>query len=374
MSGAIDVVVDPEAGSIDVTVDADTGDIEVVVDAAESETDVYIDSSPPGSVTEDSVSTLTNKTLTDPKISAAIYDTAANELLKFTATASAVNEVTMANAATGNGPTISATGGDTNIDLILSGKGTGAVRLTSPKILTKIVDTNGNELIKLTATASAVNELTLANAATGNGPTISATGDDANIDLNLAGKGTGGVKAGGSLIRTVGKETIWMPVGAMTPRTTNGAAWGSVETTTNKVMIKTLDFDSATVEYAQFGICMPKGWNRGTVTASFKWRHAATTTNFGVAWSLAAVSVGDDDAMDVAFGTAQTATKTGGTTNDFYTTSETSAITIAGSPATQDYVIFQVAREVANGSDTMAIDASLIGVFVHYTTAAATDA
>jgi len=160
----------------------------------------------------------------------------------------------------------------------------------------------------------------------------------------------------------------------MTPRTTNGAAVGTVETTTNKVMIKTRDFDSAVVEYAQCGVWMPKGWNRGTVTASFKWRHAATTTNFGVAWSLAAVAVGDDDAMDVAFGTAQTATKTGGTTNDFYTTAETSAITIAGTPATQDYVIFQVAREVANGSDTMAIDASLIGVFVHYTTEAATDA
>ena len=63
--------------------------------------------------------------------------------------------------------------------------------LTSPAIGTKISDTNGNELINLTATGSAVNETTLANAATGNAPNLSATGDDTNIDLNLSPKGYG---------------------------------------------------------------------------------------------------------------------------------------------------------------------------------------
>ena len=66
--------------------------------------------------------------------------------------------------------------------------------LTSPKVITSLNDTNGNELIKVTATGSAVNELTIANAATGNGPTISATGGDTNVDINIAPKGTGQVK------------------------------------------------------------------------------------------------------------------------------------------------------------------------------------
>ena len=56
--------------------------------------------------------------------------------------------------------------------------------LTSPKIGTNILDTNGNELINLTATSSAVNEITLANAATGNAPTITAAGET-NVSLNL---------------------------------------------------------------------------------------------------------------------------------------------------------------------------------------------
>jgi len=58
--------------------------------------------------------------------------------------------------------------------------------------ITQLVDDNGLELIKLSATASAVNEFTIANAATGNGPTLSATGSDTNIDVNITPKGTGG--------------------------------------------------------------------------------------------------------------------------------------------------------------------------------------
>ncbi len=63
--------------------------------------------------------------------------------------------------------------------------------LTSPKIGTSILDTNGNIVASITATASAVNYPKLTNAATGTtGPLISAEGET-NVDLRLAGKGTG---------------------------------------------------------------------------------------------------------------------------------------------------------------------------------------
>jgi hypothetical protein len=57
----------------------------------------------------------------------------------------------------------------------------------------EIHDSNGNEVLKNTATASAVNEITINNAATGNAPEIIPSGDDANIDLQLNGKGAGRV-------------------------------------------------------------------------------------------------------------------------------------------------------------------------------------
>ena len=83
-------------------------------------------------VTNTSVSTLTNKTLTTPTINSPTIGTLINDangadLIKLTATTSAVNEITIANAAASSGPTISATGTDTNINLNLKGKGTGAV-------------------------------------------------------------------------------------------------------------------------------------------------------------------------------------------------------------------------------------------------------
>jgi hypothetical protein len=74
--------------------------------------------------------TLTNKTLTAPKWASAGYlaDANGNEILKFPSTvASAVNEITVSNATTGNAPSFSATGNDVNIGLTLLGKGSGLV-------------------------------------------------------------------------------------------------------------------------------------------------------------------------------------------------------------------------------------------------------
>lgn len=171
-----------------------------------------------------------------------------------------------------------------------------------------------------------------------------------------------------------GKHTIWIPASAMVPRTTNGAAPGTAEMSSNKNMVKTLDFDASTQEFAQFEIAMPKSWNEGTVTFQPVWSHPSTTTNFGVVWALQGVATSDDDALDVAFGTEQTSTDTGGTTNDRYIGPESSAITIGGTPAEGDVVQFQVKRVPADGSDTMAVDARLHGIKLYITNNAATDA
>tara|TARA_R100001129_G_scaffold167058_1_gene134468 strand:- start:1301 stop:3259 length:1959 start_codon:yes stop_codon:yes gene_type:complete len=82
-----------------------------------------------GTVTETGTQTLTNKTLTSPKIGTSILDTNGNELFKLTATGSAVNELTYANAATGNKPTLTASGGDTNIGVSIQPKGSGTVTI-----------------------------------------------------------------------------------------------------------------------------------------------------------------------------------------------------------------------------------------------------
>lgn len=80
------------------------------------------------------VETFTNKTLTSPKIGTSILDTNGNILLTLTATGTAVNGVTYANAATGGSPTFTASGTDGNIGMVLSSKGTSIVRIISPSV------------------------------------------------------------------------------------------------------------------------------------------------------------------------------------------------------------------------------------------------
>lgn len=175
-------------------------------------------------------------------------------------------------------------------------------------------------------------------------------------------------------LRKQGVETIYVPAGAMTATTTNGATPGSVETATNDIMIVSMGFpDGATTKKAQFTIRMPKSWNLGTVTAGFEWTANSTSTN-SVVWQIRAVSLSDTNAIDTAFGTAVTVTDANGASAyTLRTTSDTGAMTIANTPASEDLVVYEVFRDPTNGSDNLAAQAELIGVTIKYTTSAADD-
>jgi len=245
--------------------------------------------------------------------------------------------------------------------------------LTSPKIGTAILDTGGNELINLTATGSAVNEITLANAATGNAPTITASGET-NVSLNLVPKGTGTLQGNGSALKIAGKETMWVPSSAMYGATTNGADPQQVETTATRPDMKVLDFDAGTDEFAQFSVAMPKSWNEGTVTYQVYWTPGSTNTGNCI-FGLQGVACADSDTIDVAYGTAVTVTDAGiGTVEDQQISAESGAVTIAGSPAAGEQTYFQLYRDANAGGDTFTADARVLGVKIFYTTDAANDA
>lgn len=97
------------------------------------------------------------------------------EQLRVTNTASAVNYVQITGSATGGDPTISAQGSDTDRNLKLTAKGTGAVQTTT----------------RFEAQTGAANYWRLSGGATTVAPVISVLGSDANITLALATKGTG---------------------------------------------------------------------------------------------------------------------------------------------------------------------------------------
>ena len=245
--------------------------------------------------------------------------------------------------------------------------------LTSPKIGTNILDTNGNELINLTATSSAVNEITLANAATGNAPTITASGET-NVSLNLVPKGSGTLQGNGSALKIAGKETMWIPAQAMYGPTTNPADAAQVETTAIRPDLKVFDFDASTKQYTQFTVAMPKSWNEGTLTYQVYWSPSTTNTGNCI-FGLQGVACADGDTIDVAYGTAIEVTDAGiGTVEDQQITSESSAMTVAGSPAAGEQTYFQLYRDAADGSDTFTGESRVLGVKIFYTTDAANDA
>ena len=163
---------------------------------------------------------------------------------------------------------------------------------------------------------------------------------------------------------TTFKQSIWIPAGSWTARTTNGAASGLTELATNKVMLRSLDFDSTTAEYVQAMVGMPKSWNEGAVTYQVVWTAASGSGT--VAWYLQAVATSDDDPMDVAFGTAIEVDDTLTSANDNHTTAESSAVTVAGTPQAKDLVCFQLYRDPTDPADNFSTDAKLIGCWIYY--------
>ena len=249
-----------------------------------------------------------------------INDENGNEQIIFQTTSSAVNQFDITNAATGNPPKISATGGDTNIDLDLEAKGTGhlTVRgndnsgaiqlncennshgqqikaqphsasvtntmllpagadstlvslvstdtltnktLTAPKIADAgfIADANGNEQIIFQTTSSAVNELEVTNAATGNNPAIAASGGDTNVGLEFTAKGSGYIKF---------NDLAYIPQQALTS-SSNAVAW-DVQAKPNAYHLTTENttFSAPTNSVEGSFICLEINYN-GSHTIAF---------------------------------------------------------------------------------------------------------
>ena len=360
-SGSQNVVFKYVSGSGD-SVTVPSGAVKLVYATANDGTNPDIDDS--GFITASTTDTLTNKTLTSPKIGTSILDTNGNELALLTATSSAVNEFTIANAATGNDPTLSATGGDSNIDIAIKPKGTGETVV-------------GTGAANATITSSGAHDLILDTNSGTNSGTITIT-DGSNGDITIAPNGTGVAKAvdagdNTGAIKIAGKESIWVPAASMYPNTTNGAEGPNQVELGNGPELKTFDFDKNSDEFAQFAIAFPKSWNEGTIT--FQAFFTADSTDTGtVSWALAGVALADNDSLNTAFGTAvaPTAKAHSGTANDLDVTAESGAVTIAGSPSTDEYVFFEIFRDVS--ADDLDADAKLLGVKLFFTTDAANDA
>ncbi len=171
---------------------------------------------------------------------------------------------------------------------------------------------------------------------------------------------------------THGQHTIYIPAGSFISRPTNGPSSATSETSTNKVILSVLEFDATTDEFAQASIMMPKSWDLGTLIFQFIWK--STETSGAVSWAASASAfANDDDPDNLAFTEPIAVSDTaGGAAEDIMISAETAAVTVAGSPAAEEWIIIEVSRNAdgANpaSTDDKSNDADLLGVKIHYTT------
>jgi len=76
-----------------------------------------------------------------------------------------------------------------------------------------------------------------------------------------------------------GRQTVWVPAGAMRPRSSNPCgSLVSAAVGAGQADLTYLSFDPSSTQYAQFSIAMPKGWNEGTMSAQFVWSGGGSGT------------------------------------------------------------------------------------------------
>lgn len=145
----------------------------------------------------------------------------------------------------------------------------------------------------------------------------------------------------------------------------------SAEEPVNLVNYDYIAFDPTTEENAFFQYSIPSGWDEGPITFRVKWTNTAGLATETLVMGLKAVALSDDEALDSAWGTEVTVTDTFLAQNDLHITPESAAVTVGGSPAEGDIVMFNLARKTA--SDNLTGDARILELILTFTRDSPTD-
>lgn len=180
------------------------------------------------------------------------------------------------------------------------------------KLVGDVIDTNGNELLKVSATASAVNEVTLTNAATGNKPSLSATGGDTNIGFELVSKGTGEItaKVNGSTVFNASssmgfKNRIINGAMVIDQRNAGASVTGLSQYTLDRWYSGVTQSSKYSVEQTVTGVAAPTGFTDYLAVTSSSAYSVLTGDTFWIQQPIEGFNT-----ADLAWGTASAATVT----------------------------------------------------------------
>lgn len=255
------------------------------------------------------------------------------------------------------------TAGDTLTDCsTFSATGGGIFYDDSEGIFKKCQD---NTLTDLDTTAAGSGDaVTVAGSAVDTTANLVSTGE---VAFTLTDGGAGGPDDISANLNEYTKRIFISASGGACMTTAGCADATQSETTTNDVNYFGTAFDGATDEAWQATFTLPENYKDGsTFVASIEWTgtHTAADT---VRWDVSMMSIGNDDVLDTAFGTAVSVDDDTTATGDFQRTADTGAITASGSPVGGDRVWVKVNRDANHANDDDTDDATMLGIWVSFT-------
>lgn len=237
--------------------------------------------------------------------------------------------------------------------------GTTLIRANGANTLT--INTSGSENVRVDAAGNVLV-----------GRTDSIVGNNVKLDVNGAAN-TSDILVNGVSVSPFGRQTIWIPARAFYTTALPASSGTFNLGVDTEFTYNTYDFDASSFEAVATVIQMPKSWNESNLIFQALWSHGATTTNFGVVWQFAAHGFQDGSSLASTLTNSVQVSDTGGTTNAIYITPESSSFLPGGTVVSEGYLYIRVARMPSDAADTLAVDARLHGVKIHYTIDAARD-
>jgi len=171
-------------------------------------------------------------------------------------------------------------------------------------------------------------------------------------------------------LSALGKRTIWIPASAMEPAASSAGSFPSAPGLiqpggVGSAGYSPLDFDPAVTEAAQFSFYLPKSASATAPTAQIAWTAASTSTS-SVLWALGCNAYADNIIIDDAVSISTVLDPHSGTSSKLNVAADFTVP--VGSLASNRWIQCEIARRGADGTDTLAVDARLIGVTLLYTT------
>ena len=155
---------------------------------------------------------------------------------------------------------------------------------------------------------------------------------------------------------------VYIDAGAMLTGV-SGATPATVAVSTSGIYYDTYQFDAGTTGFAQFKVKLAD-YNLGTLRAKFDWTTSGASG--GVVWGIQGLGVGNGESLASAWSTGVEVTDSF-ITGTGHHTSDAISFTPTGTLQSGDMLYLRVYRSVANASDTLAVNASLLGVSLQYT-------